>query len=189
MEPSIIKGKRFSNAEDTKYKINPALEIENLRTIINQLQDKLSQCNLECDTEKVAKRAAQRELASVKVLLKNIQEEQCFRWTQSDKLETNRYDITSTNPFELDFDENELLELSGGTVTTVLNETDKSINGLESIMSRVSLDFQRLSQKFVRSLTCFFFTSCLSHSWFLNGKNLSLDCISPLARTQVKIGI
>jgi hypothetical protein len=51
--------------------------VDKLRTTIKQLQDKLSRCNLECDTEKVAKQAAQRELANVKVLLKSIQEEQC----------------------------------------------------------------------------------------------------------------
>jgi hypothetical protein len=140
MEASVLKGIRFSNAEDTKFKLNPAHEIEKLSAIIKQLQDKLSQCNLECDTERIAKRAVQRELASVRALLKNVQEEQCVRWTRSG-FQSKQYDIASTNPFEADLDENGMygsLELHGTTVTKILDDTDISIKSLETILKQVS---------------------------------------------------
>ena len=141
MDASSKKISPFDNQID-KDVLEATRENETLRQLVWQLQENsdnlrqnLSQSILECNTEKVSKRAVQRELENLRVLLKNTQDEQCLRWSQENRKQSTPLRGTSTNPFENERDEIELLGVYDFFILKFCSRNEKTLDELESVLS------------------------------------------------------
>ena len=113
-------------------------ENEALQLQIRHLQNQLSQRTLDCNTEKVAKRAVQRELDSLRLLLKSIQNEKYLNWSYDfqNQNRTEKFEASSTNPFENDQDDDESLTVYDDIILNFLKRAEKHLDALECTLAR-----------------------------------------------------
>ncbi len=133
---------RSSGCADQKLD-NVSTQHENkiLRFQIKQLNQRLSQCTLDWNTEKVAKRAIQRELDSLSTMLESIQNEENFNWSCENQSLSERIQTSSTNPFGIDRDEAESLGLFNEFLSSFFQLTQNQLDALESTLYKLSASF------------------------------------------------
>ena len=150
---SFVEDPMFSN-------ISTKEENENLRLQIKQLHQRLSQCTLDWNTEKVAKRAIQRELDSLRVLLKSIQSEECLNWSRQNQSLNKPFQASSTNPFECDRDEADSLGMYDEILPLFFQRTQSQLDSLEFILTKISVSFTRTVSEDIFNLlvSCTFLT-------------------------------
>ncbi len=123
------------------YNVSTEHENEILRFQIKQLDQRLSQCTLDWKTEKVAKRAIQRVLDSLSIMLESIQNEENLNWSCENQSLSDRIQTSSTNPFGIDRDEAESLGLFDEFLPSFFRLTQNKLDALESTLYKLSVSF------------------------------------------------